>query len=147
MRTAETARIAIPSMLSRATAQGPPGAVLYMLLDAARDPLIYEWLSLLGDKVESRSLYQGDLGTSLAHVSPYLLQLRNADDEGWRFAVAGYGRNWGVFLVTNADFAEVRRHLRKFNIVYCEDKTPLVFRFYDPRVLRRFLPTCTVDEL
>jgi len=42
----------------------------YMLLDTARDPRIYARLMEFGDMVQARSLYQGDIGESLAHASP-----------------------------------------------------------------------------
>jgi hypothetical protein len=123
------------------------GTELYMLLDTARDPRIYVRLMELGDTVHARSLYQGDIGESLAHVSPYLLTLRDDQPASRWFAEAGFRQSWGLFVTTPIGFDELRRHLRKFNIVYSEDRTPLVFRFYDPRVLRRFLPTCTAEEL
>lgn len=123
------------------------GGGLYMLLDAARDPRIFAWLSELREAVEARSLYQGDVGESLAHVSPYLLSVREEQPESLRLAEAGLGRAWGLFVTTAIAFDDLRRHLRKFNIVYREDGTPLVFRFYDPRVLRIFLPICNEDEL
>jgi hypothetical protein len=118
----------------------------YMLLDAARDPRIYGRLTELGDAIQARSLYQGDIGDRLAHVSPYLIALREYQPASLRLAEAGFGRSWGLFITTVASFDDLRRHLRKFNLVYREDGTPLVFRFYDPRVLRRFLPVCSADE-
>jgi len=124
-----------------------PETALYMLLDAARDQRIYGWLTELDEAVQRRSLYQGDVGDSLAHVSPYLLAVRGDQPDSLRFAEAGFGESWGLFVTSSAGFDDVRRHLRKFNIVYREDGTPLVFRFYDPRVLRVFLPTCTESEL
>jgi hypothetical protein len=42
---------------------------------------------------------------------------------------------------------ETRRYLRKFLML--EDVSTgnqLYFRFYDPRVLRMFLPTCTAEQ-
>lgn len=124
-----------------------PDAALYMLLDAARDPRIYGWLSELDEAVQRRSLYQGDVGDSLAHVSPYLLAVREDQPDSLRLAEAGLGESWGLFVTSTVGFDDVRRHLRKFNIVYREDGTPLVFRFFDPRVLRVFLPTCIEAEL
>jgi hypothetical protein len=41
----------------------------------------------------------------------------------------------------------LRRHLRKFLIVNDWTGRRLLFRYYDPRVLRIYLPTCTADEL
>jgi len=135
-------------LLGERAASGRQGSgQLYMLLDTARDPRIYGRLIELGDTVHARSLYQGDIGESLAHVSPYLLTLRDDQPASRWFAEAGFGQSWGLFVTARIGFDELRRHLRKFNIVYSEARTPLVFRFYDPRVLRCFLPTCTSDEL
>ena len=120
---------------------------MYMLLDTARDQRIYTRLTEFGGSLQARSLYQGDIGESLANVSPYLLSLPEDQQESCWFAEAGFGQSWGLFVTTLVGFDDLRRHLRKFNIVYREDGTPLVFRFYDPRVLRRFLPLCTIEEL
>ena len=38
-------------------------------------------------------------------------------------------------------------HLRTFLKVYGPDLKPLYFRYYDPRVLRVYLPTCNDQEL
>jgi hypothetical protein len=120
---------------------------MYMLLDTARDQRIYPRLTEFGGSVQARSLYQGDIGESLANVSPYLLSLPEDEQESCWFAEAGFGQSWGLFVTTLVGLDDLRGHLRKFNIVYREDGAPLVFRFYDPRVLRRFLPLCTTEEL
>jgi hypothetical protein len=72
-----------------------PDAALYMLLDGARDPRIYGWLTELDEAVQRRSLYQGDVGDSLAHVSPYLLGVREDQPDSLRFAEAGFGEELG----------------------------------------------------
>jgi hypothetical protein len=59
----------------------------------------------------------------------------------------GWGRSWGVFLRTQATAEIVRRHLRSLLRVRLYDGRPMLFRFYDPRVLRCYLPTCTAAEL
>jgi hypothetical protein len=41
----------------------------------------------------------------------------------------------------------MRRHFRSFLTVYDPDGKPLLFRYYDPRVLRVYLPTCDAREL
>ena len=128
-------------------AEGPDSSRVFMLLDAARDPVIHARLTALGKDVQARSMYQGDLGEHLAHVSPYLLAIAGEDDPALWFATAGLGKSWGVFVTARQSFGDLRRHLRKFNLVRDEAGTPLVFRYYDPRVLRIFLPTCTSEEL
>ena len=144
-RPPHTLQAALSSLLFDKSKIG--GGQLFILVDMARDERIYSQLIRFADAIHARSLYQGDLGERLAHVSPYLLSLRE-DQPGSRwFAGAGFGQSWGLFITTPVGFDELRRHLRKFNIVYRENGTPLVFRYYDPRVLRRFLPTCTSGEL
>ena len=41
----------------------------------------------------------------------------------------------------------MRKHCRTFLIVHGANGKPLYFRYYDPRVLRLYLPTCTAQEL
>jgi hypothetical protein len=42
---------------------------------------------------------------------------------------------------------ELRRHFRGFLRVRDESGRRLIFRYYDPRVLRPYLPTCWPKEL
>src|SRR5262249_20810778 len=80
-------------------------------------------------------------------VAPYLIQLE-LETEFTRWVIdQGWGNHWGVFATSDADFRQMRSHLRTFLIVYDETGRPLRFRYYDPRVLRRYLPTCTAPEL
>ena len=42
---------------------------------------------------------------------------------------------------------ETSRHLEKSILVKTESEKEYFFRFYDPRVLRIFLPTCNAEQL
>lgn len=123
----------------------PPA--VYALLDAARDERIFEGLVKHQDDIQVASLYQGQLAEDLAAVAPYivLLQPRHPFTD-WLIA-SGWGQSWGLFVQARLDFDEMRRHFRKFTVVWTETGKSLIFRFYDPRVLRIFLPTCTPDDL
>jgi hypothetical protein len=59
----------------------------------------------------------------------------------------GKGKSWGVLFTAYAEPLAIYRHLRKFLIIQSEDDRELYFRYYDPRVLGVFLPTCTTDQL
>jgi uncharacterized protein DUF4123 len=59
----------------------------------------------------------------------------------------GWGDSWGIFARSPAVLRELRHHFRKFLMVYSPDAKPLYFRYYDPRVLRIYLPTCNAEEL
>lgn len=117
---------------------------LYALLDAARDPNVLELLRPSG--AEHQSLYEGFKGELLADFAPYLVRLAANSPFLETLAREGWGRAWGVYLTAGAPFADVRRHLRRFLMVKVEGGREVYFRYYDPRVLRVFLPTCTPEE-
>jgi hypothetical protein len=125
------------------TLRSQPGK-LYAILDAARDPLILT--RLLECKEEHQSLYEGRKGDQLAAFAPYLVALPSGCSFLETLVRDGWGKSWGVYLTSEQPFKEVRKHLRHFLMVRSSDDT-VYFRFYDPRVLRTYLPTCTKDEL
>lgn len=118
---------------------------MWMIVDGARNPRIYS--SLLSSYLEHSCLYAGDLPPALESAAPYLVQLefdsrytRKLIDDAW-------GNSWGIFLRCNETMDRVRRHLRQFLRVQDGRGRHLLFRYYDPRVLRVYLPTCTGEEL
>jgi Domain of unknown function (DUF4123)/FHA domain len=129
------------SLMQTLSAQGTP---LYAILDAARDPLILAWL--LDCKEEHQSLYEGTKGDQLAAFAPYLVALPRGSAFLEKVVRCGWGKSWGVYLTCNQTFKDVRKHLRHFLMVEL-DGEQVYFRFYDPRVLRVFLPTCTPQEV
>ena len=54
---------------------------------------------------------------------------------------------WGVFVGARADLNELRTHLRRFLLLKGPEGKEFYFRFYDPRVLRVYLPSCRPSEL
>jgi pSer/pThr/pTyr-binding forkhead associated (FHA) protein len=118
---------------------------LYAILDTARSNRI---LTLLQESVDDHhSLYEGPQGAALAEVAPYLVRLPKGSRLLKSLIQEGWGNSWGVYLTSGAPFKEVRRHFRKFLMVELEDwDGRFYFRFYDPRVLRQFLPTCTAQQ-
>jgi len=92
-------------------------------------------------------LYTGDSEKSLGRVAPYLCAVQSkADIRSW-YLEQGCGRSWGVWVVSAAGFDDCWKHFRKFLIVKAEGGKDLYFRFYDPRVLNIFLPTCDRHQL
>jgi len=117
---------------------------LYAIVDAARDESIATKLSALN--AEAVSLYRGEPEETLAAVAPYLVNLsRNAALRAWLLN-EGWGKSWAVLLMSSEDLEQLRRHFRHFLLVRDPDGNELYFRFYDPRVLRVYLPTCTAPE-
>ena len=92
-------------------------------------------------------LYRGKLEPDLAEVMPYVVGLLPGSPfAGWLLSES-FGKNWGIFAHCRHSIKEMRKHFREIFTVYDEQGNPMIFRFYDPRVLRSFLPTCEGDEL
>jgi len=117
---------------------------LFALLDASRDPMILKLL--LESKEEYQTLYQGAQGEKLVHFAPYLVRLSQQSPLLEKLVRNGWGKSWGMFLTCDKPLQEVRSHFRHFLMVKTETGKDLYFRFYDPRVLRVFLPTCTSED-
>ena len=84
------------------------------------------------------SLFEGDLADECAEVAPYLGQAASWEDAVARALWPLIDRRaamllWPVQPVHGC--RELRRHLRKFNIVYSDQGVPNQFRYYDARVL------------
>lgn len=118
---------------------------LYAIVDAARDDRALGVLQ--GAAGECVSLYEGWTGQSLSDVAPYLVRLTGDDALLDSLLAHGWGHGWAVFFASEGSAREIRRHLRHFLRVEDEDGNPLLFRFYDPRVLRAYLRTCTPYEV
>jgi pSer/pThr/pTyr-binding forkhead associated (FHA) protein len=134
---AASASLALPAL--EEAAKQP----LYAVLDSARDRRILE---LLRQSVEEHhSLYDGVEGETLAHVAPYLVRLSPDGRLLSSLVREGWGKRWGIYLTSPQPFTSVRRHLRRYLMVERQDKKErMYFRFYDPAVLRVFLPASTV---
>lgn len=118
---------------------------IYAVLDGASIPDLTEKLSEL--RPEHVCLYRGELKTDIAEVAPYLVRMVQGTEFADWVLNEGWGNHWGIFAQSRYSLAEVRKHLRSFLTVYTEEGKPMLFRFYDPRVLCDFLPTCTDEEL
>ena len=120
---------------------------LYAILDAARDERIYPALRRLAATEKIVSLYQGPTAQELADVAPYLICLGTSDNVfNWLWNEA-WGEHWGIFVWSMVSMSTLRDHFRRITIVQTQEKQRLLFRFYDPRVLSIFLPTCDADQL
>ena len=117
---------------------------LYAILDAARDPRVLKLL--LESKEQYQSLYQGKSADQLLHFAPYLVRLPKRSPLIEQLIKNGWGKSWGIYLTCDQPFETVRSHFRHFLIVKTEAGKDLYFRFYDPRVLQAYLPTCSPGE-
>jgi hypothetical protein len=117
---------------------------VFAILDGARDPRIHPAVTRSG--LAHHCLYSGTLEPVLARAAPYLVQLRREAPLA-RELVTRWGDAWGIYLRSSAGLSALHRHFRRFLRVKDENGKNLIFRYYDPRVLRPYLPTCTEAEL
>ena len=125
---------------------GPKSSQAYILLDGARDKRIVPMVRSSGLPWEC--LYSGPLSPALMAAAPYVVQISPESRFFNQLAPRAWGNSWGVFAIAKPDVTlqELRRHCRTLLRVQDEQGRVLAFRFYDPRVLRIYLPTCTAAE-
>lgn len=136
-----------PSVLQRLCSElwpekGDAAHAVYWLLDGARDPAILPLLERSGLPFDC--LYSGPLTPRLRAAAPWLVRLASGSHASQALLEAGWGKAWGILLVVPVSLSmdQVRRHCKKFLRIRTEDHRVLIFRFYDPRVLSVFLPSC-----
>lgn len=123
------------------------GVLAYAVLDGASVPDLPQLL--WEHEPQHVCLYRGELEPDLAAMAPYLVRL----DRGGEFTNLvlneGWGEHWGVFVLARQEvhFRDLRKHFRTFLRVRHPDGSSVYFRYYDPRVLQVFLPTCDASEL
>lgn len=93
------------------------------------------------------SLFMGKEEELLSAVAPYLFPFQFNTEFGKWLLEKGWGNAWGLFLTTKLSMEDLREHFRKFLMVKTDEGKEIYFRFYDPRVLRVFLPSCDEQQL
>ena len=117
---------------------------LFAVLDSCDEPaVLLKIRDLQDDKVAC--LYTINEEDPVRRIAPYLVSLDLAllkwvENTLW-------DRPWGIFLVTNLSIRELRNHLRKLLEVKEPGGEVVVFRFYDPRVMKPLLLTSNTTEL
>ncbi len=119
-------------------------APLYALVDGARSPRVFPLVR--DSQLPNACLYDGRLIPRLAAAAPYLVRLELEAPFVADLIAHGWTNAWGLFLESRAPLDELRAHLRTLLRVRDPSGQVLLFRFYDPRVLRLYAPTCNRDE-
>ena len=118
---------------------------LYCVLDGGSVPELPK--RLYETRTPNFCLFSGDLKPDMLYVAPYVA-LMSPDSRFTDLVLGqGFGKHWGIFVHSRHSLKEMRRHFRSLVNVYDENGRSLIFRFYDPRVIRKFLPTCNPEEL
>ena len=98
-------------------------------------------------KPEYYCLYEGELEPDVESCAPHLVALKPEHPFTEWFLAGLSGKPWGIFARSKQPLLKLRKHFRSFQIVQNEQGQQLYFRYYDPRVLRIFLPTCDEEQL
>lgn len=117
---------------------------LYAVVDACDTPSVPARADELGEG-RAVSLYSGTAQEEYWSIAPYLFRV----DGGVLDWITRdlWTEPWGIFAIADADFEAVRRHFKKFLVVRAPSGEQWYFRYYDPRVLTVFLPTCDPSQL
>ena len=125
--------------------EGDPTLATYTILDGAA---CEDLLPILEQHDPDHCcLYAGDLDDDVEEVAPYLIRLEpDHPFTAWLLESIGH-KPWGIFCKAPSTLRELRKHFRQFLLVKGPEGENLYFRFYDPRVLLVFLPTCDPDQV
>ncbi|MHC4742286.1 MAG: DUF4123 domain-containing protein [Planctomycetota bacterium] len=123
------------------------GTNVYAVLDGASVPQLPQML--WKREPEHVCLYRGELEPDIAAVAPYLVKLEHDHPFTKMVCEQGWGKHWGIFAIApvEVELRDLRQHFRRFLMVYDPDGKLVYFRYYDPRVLRVYLPTCNAEEI
>lgn len=121
------------------------GLLTYMLMDGASTAALID--HLYDDQAEFACLITGALQPDMQEVAPYLVALHDGGAFAEWILRSALGEHWGLALRTSLPMADLARRYRKLLHVRSPEGEPLYFRFYDPRVMRTYLPTCAGDDL
>ncbi|MDR2990722.1 MAG: DUF4123 domain-containing protein [Burkholderiaceae bacterium] len=117
---------------------------LAAIVDASQDDRIYPLLQEMG--WQHTCLYASPASAKLACYAPYYVPLRDAQAVQ-TLEREGGASNWAIYLTHTGSSGTVIRHLKKFLFVRNAQQRRVYFRFYDPRVLRWYLSSCSHEQL
>ncbi len=136
---------AIQQQLWQANSKGQT-PVVYVILDGARDQKI-ERIIRQG-QLKSACLYEGKLTFKMTQAAPYLVRLEKDHPQTIELIQKGWGNSWGIFAIAyqGATHINIRHNCRKIARVKGPNGKNLVFRYYDPRVLRTYITQCDLND-
>ena len=121
------------------------GAKLYAIVDTA---IYKEFIDIMDiEDPERRILFKDPFIGEYENVAPYLLHLTKDDPFTEDTLTKGYGKPWLSFIVSRLDISTLAFELReRINIYSEEHEKEVIFRFYDPRNLKRYFKILTDKE-
>jgi hypothetical protein len=115
----------------------------FAIIDAARDDRLFDLITTAAHTC----LFAGSLAPELRRASPHLAELAPGSALAQAWNKEGRSQCWGITCRSSAELNFLARHFRQFVQAKLPDGKIALFRFYDPRVWRDYLPTCNEFEL
>lgn len=117
---------------------------LWAIIGACDEPKVPPKIYEVGEE-RAVCLYRGEAEAEYSDIAPFLAHV---DDFLLAWIIENlWTKPWGIFAITRGELNKLRTHFRKFLIVKDPDGEEMYFRYYDPRILKAFLPACNDDEL
>jgi len=100
-------------------------------------------------RIEHECLYRGELKPDLVATAPYVARCKPQHPFTEWLLTEGWGRHWGIFAAVpqGLPMRDLRKHFRTFLMVKDPQGRTLYFRYYDPRVMGVYLPSCNASEM
>lgn len=120
---------------------------LFAIFDAAQHPDIWESLSKLSP-LQRQSLITGVAAKRYSRHMPYLVPLTPQSTETLRLIERGWNKGWYILFTSSSTIEALLSFFVDLTTIKDQNSgQQLLFRFYDPRVLRDFLTTCDTGQL
>ena len=125
----------------------PAPAKTFAILDCAADLRLHEHVARL-EPGSARCLFLGNLHPAVKAVSPHVVELAPGDPLTRLWRAEGWGKAWGLWIESAGDLHGIWRRTRHFTQAKLPSgEGPVLFRFWDPRVFRVYLPLVEPGEL
>ncbi len=117
----------------------------YIILDGARlDEKLDEVIKL---NSSGYPLLNAKSEKYVQNLSAFLFIFQDGDQFSNLVLNQGWGQSWGIYIISTKSLNDLQLHLSKNMYASLDSGEIMYFRFYDPRVLRIFLPTCDKVQL
>ncbi len=119
---------------------------VFAILDGARDKRILPMVN--NSRLEHDCLFSGPMSYALRRASPHIVKLQPDTEFTHSLLSLGWGNAWGIFIVgdSHLNLPSIRYHFRRLARVQGPNGKAMLFRYFDPRVLRVFLSTCDSEQ-
>lgn len=151
MQISERVPALAPDLAQMLYGADAPGRT-YMLIDATLRADVAGLFDLDVQDCDALCLFDGDAAEQYGEAAPWLADLSIGDPatQSLRFHADFFARHWptgtSVLIQTDADLAQIKRHLRRFvRLPVTDDGKRRYFRFWDGRILPDFLAAIALD--